>query len=94
MRYVGYLILLCGLAAGLFFAALNADSVSISFYYGTLETQLSLALVFATMIGVIVGVLGSIGMLLRMRGKLSKMQKSIKMMEKELLNLRSIPIKE
>lgn len=94
MRYVGYLFLLGALAAGLFFAALNADTVSINFYYGTLETQLSLALVFAILIGIVIGILASIGMLLRMRGKLSRMQKSIKMMEKEISNLRSIPIKE
>ena len=78
---------------GVVFAVLNAESVQLNYYFGSKQLPLSLAIVIAMIIGAILGVLASINLILRSRREVHRLRKASAMAEKEIANLRAIPIK-
>lgn len=78
---------------GIVFAVLNAESVQLNFYFGSKQMPLSLALILATLIGALLGVLASIQLILRNKREASRLRRAVAMTEKEIANLRAIPIK-
>ncbi len=94
MRIASYIVLFVLLVVVLFFAILNADFVTLDYHFGAVDVPLSLALVATMIVGALLGILASVGMLLRMRREVSKLRKTVKLTEKEVTNLRAIPIKE
>ena len=76
------------------FAVLNAESVNLNFYFGEIEAPLSLIIVFSVAIGAILGVLASLTLILKMKHELVKLNKTVKLAEKEVDNLRSLPLKD
>lgn len=78
---------------GVIFAMLNAQSVNLNYYFGIQQLPLSLAIVLSMLIGAILGVLASIKLVLHSRREVSRMRKASQMAEKEIANLRAIPIK-
>ena len=78
---------------GIIFAVLNADNVQLNYYFGSKQLPLSLAIVMSMVVGAILGVLASIKLILRTRREMSRLRKASAMAEKEITNLRAIPIK-
>jgi putative membrane protein len=87
------ILVLLVILLGIVFAILNADSVQLNYYFGSKQLPLSLAIVLSMLVGAILGVLASIGLILRSRRELAKLRKASEMAEKEIANLRAIPIK-
>jgi len=78
---------------GVIFAVLNANDVQLNYYFGSQQLPLSLALVLAMFVGAILGVVASFNLILRSRREVAKLRKASEMAEKEIANLRAIPIK-
>jgi len=78
---------------GIIFAVLNADTVQLNYYFGSQQLPLSLALVLAMFVGALLGVVASFNMILRSRREVARFRKASAMAEKEIANLRAIPIK-
>ena len=78
---------------GIVFAILNADPVQINYYFGQKQIPLSLALIVFLVLGAVLGVLASMTVILRTKRETAKFRKAADMAEKEINNLRSIPIK-
>jgi len=78
---------------GIIFAVLNADTVQLNYYFGSQQLPLSLALVLAMFVGALLGVVASFNMILRSRREVARFRKASEMAEKEIANLRAIPIK-
>lgn len=78
---------------GVIFAVLNAEPVHLNFYFGETQLPLSLALILATLVGALLGVLASIRLILKSRRDVSRMRRAADIAEKEIANLRAIPIK-
>ncbi len=79
---------------GVSFAVLNASFVEINLYIGIYKLHLSLLLVFTLGIGILVGFLVMSGSFLRLKAENFKIKNKIKWAEKEVSNLRSLPIKD
>ena len=79
---------------GIVFAVLNAESVQLNYYLGAVELPLSLVLVLAMIIGAILGIFASLSFVIGTRRNASKLKRSVAVAEKEILNLRNIPIKD
>ncbi|MBL4852182.1 MAG: LapA family protein [Gammaproteobacteria bacterium] len=94
MRILSLALLLIVLLLGLSFAVLNADSISINYYLGEQEIPLSVALVLALVLGALLGILASLSVILRQRTRISMLNRTVTMTEKEITNLRSLPIKD
>ncbi len=94
MRIITYILLFLILILGITFACLNAEPVTINYYIGKHSLALSLLLVLVFAIGGILGlIIGSI-MLLKQKTKNIHLQNRLKLAEKELANLRTIPLKD
>jgi putative membrane protein len=78
---------------GVVFAVLNAELVHLNFYFGAMQLPLSLALVLATLVGAVLGILASTHLILKNKREVSRMRRSADIAEKEIANLRAIPIK-
>lgn len=94
MRIITILFFVLVLLLGISFACLNADLVEINYYIGTARFPLSLLLVMALAIGACVGFFVGFGLYWRARCQNRRLGKRIKLAEKEIENIHSIPLKE
>lgn len=79
---------------GIVFAVLNATPVELQYYFGSKQVALSLVLVIAMIIGAILGVIASISLIVSSRREVHKLKKSVELAEKEVANLRAIPLRD
>lgn len=86
-------IILVVILLGVIFAVLNAEPVQLNYYFDSLNMPLSLAMILSMFIGALLGVLASIGVILKGRKEMARLRKAADMAEKEIANLRAIPIK-
>jgi putative membrane protein len=93
MRVLSYLILLVIMLAGLTFASLNSAPVVFNYYLGSKTITLSLLLVFAFGGGIFLGLLVSMFSWVRIKRDNFHLKSRLNLVEKEVKNLRSIPIK-
>jgi putative membrane protein len=93
-RIVIFTVLLLVVLIGLSFALMNAGIVSLNFYFGQLEAPLSLVMVIALALGAVMGVIASLWVVIGQKRELGKLRKSAKITEKEIANLRSLPMKD
>ena len=93
-RIVIFTVLLLVILIGLSFALMNADMASLNFYFGKIEAPLSLVMVIALALGAVMGVLASMWVVIAQKRELSKLRKAVKITEKEIANLRSLPMKD
>ena len=94
VRIVYSFIFLVLVIFGIVFAVLNAESVKLNYYFGSEDVPLSLIIVFAMIVGAILGVVASASMIISNRREVMKLRKSVELAEKEVTNLRAIPIRD
>lgn len=92
-RLIALVIAVLVVALGLSFAMLNAESAELNFYFGRLSMPISLWMVIAVVVGAVLGVLSSFGMVFRQRRQLARLRRQIADAEKELSELRKLPIR-
>lgn len=93
-RIFSIVITLFLVLAGILFAVLNSQNVQLNYYFGSRDMALSLLLIIAIIFGTLLGIFVSIGHILRTRHDISRLKKNIQLAEKEVANLRTIPIKD
>lgn len=93
-RLIALIILLCVAALGLGFAVLNTSVVKLDYYFGTAELPLAFIVVLAVLVGAMFGGFASLGMLLVQKRHNKQLRRRISLTEKEIRNLREIPIKD
>ncbi len=94
MRFVSYLLLLAVVIVGVSFATLNSESVVINYYIGQAKMALSFLLVLAFAGGCVIGLLVGIWFYLKVRFKNRGLTYQLRMAEKEVQNLRNIPLQD
>jgi uncharacterized membrane protein YciS (DUF1049 family) len=94
VRIFTYLLILIVILLGITFASLNSGPVTIHYYVGqhTFSLPLLLVLVFAA--GSLLGLLVGFWLLLKMKVKNFRLAQSLKVAEKEIENLRAIPLQD
>jgi len=96
MKRIIYTVLaIIVLLAGMAFAIQNRQVVEVSYYFGLKWSgPLSLALLITFVIGAAAGYLASLRMVVRMQRQLVQARKEVRQIEQEVINLRSLPIKD
>jgi len=94
VRIVYLFIFLILVIFGIVFAILNAEPVKLNYYFGSKEVALSLILVLSMIVGAILGIIASASMIISNRREVMKLRKSAEVAEKEVANLRAIPIRD
>jgi len=79
---------------GLAFAAINAKPVELNYFLATREVPLAMTLVLTLVFGALVGLLFSLGMVIRFKRETLRLRRQIRIVEQEVTNLRNIPIKD
>lgn len=92
MRIVGYIFLLIIIFLGVSFATLNSELVTVNYYVGHRTLPLSLLLVSIFVIGSFLGILSSLWIILKIKMQKYGLQQKLKLAEKEIENLRAIPL--
>jgi len=93
-RFISIVVIILILLLVLTFTLLNAEPVSLNYYLGEVEQPLALILVVTFVAGALIGLLSSTLVILSSRHEVSKLRKHIKQTEQEVINLRSIPLKD
>ena len=96
MKKLAYGVLaLLALAIGTTFAMQNAQPAVLSYYFGVhWETPLSVMLIATFAGGAVAGLLASLGVIVRLQRQLVQARKDVRGVEQELVNLRSLPIRD
>lgn len=85
-----FVILLSGLA----FHLKNNQMIELNYYVGVLDMPLSWLVVIILFIGALLGVLASLPMIIKLKQQKLKLERQIKSSEKEINNLRVMPVKD
>jgi len=94
MKILTLLLSLVIIIFGISFAALNADPVAINYYLGATQLPLSLLLALVFGIGGCFGLLVMAGVWFKSKHNIRQLHHRLKLAEKEIANLRSIPLKD
>jgi putative membrane protein len=76
------------------FTLLNSQPVKVNFYFGSYELDLLVVIVICLVLGALLGVMAALGKLLSMKQELMRKERKIKVTEKEVENLRSLPLQD
>lgn len=94
MRIISYFLLLAIVIFGMTFATLNSESVTINYYLGQSTLPLSLLLVGVFALGCLVGMVVGIWLLIKAKMTNYRLHQRLNMAEKEIDNLRAIPLQD
>jgi len=87
-RFIFYLVIAF---LAVFFALLNSEPIQFDYYFGKANLPLALMLAIAMAIGAGLGVIASLGMVVKSKRHFSVMRKNAVNAEKELAKLRALP---
>jgi putative membrane protein len=79
---------------GVSFAALNATSVKVNFYFAYLTIPISVLIILSMGIGILLGILFFLTRQWRLKAENRRIRSQLRLTEKEIKNLRSIPLKD
>jgi putative membrane protein len=91
---LSFLFLLLIIIIGVTFATLNSDTVTIHYYIGNRVIPLSLLLVIVLTIGSALGMMVGFWLVLKAKLRIYRLKQRLKLAEKEIENLRAIPLKD
>jgi putative membrane protein len=94
MKIIHYFFILILLVLGVTFAVLNAAPVTFHYYVGSRLMPLSLLMVLSFMVGVFFTFLLMILKILQLKAQKHGLKRQLKIAEKEVENLRVMPIKD
>jgi putative membrane protein len=94
MRIIRWAIILLIILLGISFASLNAEKVTVHYYLGVSNIPVSLLVVITLVIGILIGFFAGLIFYFKAKRANSRLKKRMKMAEKEIANLRAIPLKD
>jgi lipopolysaccharide assembly protein A len=93
-RIAKLILALVILVSGLAFHLKNNELIALNYYVGSIELPVSLIVVLVLCIGALLGVLASLPIIIKLKQQKSKLERQIKNSEKEINNLRVMPVKD
>lgn len=94
MRIMSYILLVVIILLGASFATLNSGMVSLNYYLGHKTMPLSLLLVSVFAVGCLLGILVGLSIIIKLKLKNYRLRQRLKLAEKEVSNLRAIPLQD
>jgi putative membrane protein len=94
MRFIKLFVFIIIMIIGAVFAVLNSDPVPVNYYFGSRELPLSLVLTLVLGVGVLLGLFSGLGKIVNLKRELQSLKRRSEMVNKEVNNLRALPLKE
>jgi putative membrane protein len=76
------------------FSALNSENVLVNYYFGSRELPLPVVILVAILFGALLGIAASLGLVFKSRHQASKLRKTLRKTEKEVVSLQSVAVKD
>ncbi|MFK8068452.1 MAG: LapA family protein [Gammaproteobacteria bacterium] len=92
--FLKFIFIIVIVVLGFSFYQQNPDLITIKYYLGEIEVAKSLVVIFSLIVGALLGMIASLGMVIPLMREKSKLNKAVKAAELEVSNLRSIPLKD
>ena len=93
-RIAKLILVFAVLLFGLAFHLKNNQLIELNYYVGSIDISLSLLIVLVLCLGALLGVLASIPLIIKLKRQKMKLEKQIRNSEKEINNLRVLPVKD
>ena len=93
-RIVLWLLIIVVILLGVSFSVLNAERVTLDYYFSQGEIPLSIVVVASLVLGVLLGIASSLLVMFGMRREQFRLRKQLRLKEQEVSNLRAIPLKD
>jgi putative membrane protein len=93
-KYLSIILLLLIFVISLVFFLKNNQMITFNYLIASLDISLSILLFISLSIGALLGVLAWLPKIIGLRHKISRLEKQAKLSEKELDNLRVMPMKD
>ena len=93
-RIVLLLFIVLVVLFGISFSVLNAELVTLDYYFSKIEVPLSIVVVTALAFGVLLGISAGALVALKNRRELYRLRKKLKSTELEVSNMRAIPVQD
>jgi lipopolysaccharide assembly protein A len=94
MRIITYILILLIVILGITFALLNHSPVTFNYYLGQQTLPLSMLLIISFALGTLLGLLVSLWVYIKLKIIHFRLNKHLKVAEKEIENLRAIPLQD
>lgn len=94
MRMIMYIVLIAIVLIGVSFALLNNEVVNFNYYIGQRALPLSLLLAMTFVSGSIIGLIVAGFVVIKLKLKNYRLQSQLHTAEKEIVNLRAIPLQD
>lgn len=94
MRILSYIFILLIIVLGITFATLNSMTVNVNYYVGHKDMPLSLLLAIVFAFGGLMGIIVGLWILIKTKMKNFRLRQKLRMAEKEIENLRAIPLQD
>ena len=93
-RIAKLLLLFAVLLLGLVFHLKNNQQIELNYYLGTVELSLSLLIALTLCLGSVLGIVASLPLVIKLKRQQLKLNKQVQNTEKEINNLRVLPVKD
>ena len=93
-RIAKLILILVILLFGLAFHLKNNQLVALNYYVGAIELPISLVIVLVLILGALLGILASLPLIIKLKQQKLRLEKQIQNSEKEINNLRVMPVKD
>jgi putative membrane protein len=94
LRLLTLVIFIVLLVLAILFTWKNAHTVHIDYFIGAGDVPLALLLVSTLAVGAVIGIVAMLKIIMGLRFEVARLRKNVKLSEKEISNLRSLPVKE
>ncbi len=94
MRIIMTIFYLLLILVGISFAGLNAQSVHVNLFFTVLNSPVSVLILLMLSLGMLFGFLLSLCRYWRLKAECRKIKNQLKLTEKEIRNLRAIPLQD
>lgn len=93
-RIVGISLLVFVTIFTVTFTLLNSQMVKVNYYFGQYQIDLLVVMIICLVVGALLGLAAALGKIIAMKQELMRKDRKLRVTEKELENLRSLPLKD
>ena len=93
LRIIGVVLVVLVVVLGASFAYINSGTVTVHLWIRTVELSLPFALFSALLLGWLLGIASTVGVIMRQLREVRRLRRAAKLAETEINNLRCIPIR-
>lgn len=94
MRIFTYIIWAILIVLGVCFAILNSHTVPLDYFVGKTTIYFPFLFLLLLLVGAFLGILAVLPFLIRSKAKAHRLKQKMKALDQEIMNLRTIPIKD